>query len=957
MPNDGSITGNIDRQYSVDTLPDRAAPLKQHGTNVVDRSFRQTTVPLNSPENILSTLMEAAGHVGTAAGTYMQQKIDEDKTVQSLRFYSGLAPSDDATKAGYRAHAVLAMNNKVLNSSARLKSEAETFTGTDDEWEQKVRDAQASDYESVLQQHPALKDDPLTSKAVATMYGEQVPGIAATRIGAKLRMEHEGRLNTFRDNLRVRTDGLTPEESDKAITGVMDGSDPLQLTKGEREKELIALAIERSENGDLSMIDYTKRYTGGQKTSLWERSNALQKAEISGKKVYWMKHQDQIATEKQTLQDRLDKGELTRDEFFAAAQGLNDKYSNLAYTDDSMIHGYRSSIKDKPWLVQEGYANAVGATIDELKSGKFNGNRAGFFARAGQDNVKLNGMVWTDNAMREAWEQHEKDIATNTDITAYTREFFTQTVAGSVPLGQRGLDSKTNDAVIEAAKKVINQEANKEIAVLPGNHTPQMEQAIRDKYMASYMQYLSASRLKDKEFERILSSFKLTDMADAPNMKNLNSNTERAIQLYTSMDEGAKQLHMSKEDRAVFENFLSYVEQGHPRVSAMEKAIFAYQHPRNVTGDDLKAVRAAAKSAADASTSRYGSKAGFFPGTVWMGLATETAPGWYQSLHREEAEKAVLANMIGGVLDAKAAAKLYRDGFEATHTQLPNGMWVKGTLPVLSDRMKVAPVDVPKVLSTYLEMNQHELEDMGHVPISEMYFVTNPERGTFQIKTRLGDTLNMPTPLEEMKRGSDAYLRNKPGLLDKIKGAAASYVGLSQPENHPEDREKLVHTIAYVEGNGGFDSKAGVFKPYRDSNGKQWNIGYGLRISDKEYNQDYIVRNGDRYNLGRLRPSQITLNVARGLLESELDRGAGEVRKYWKGYDQLPSKYQGVLMALHYNTGSVKPSNWPKLMEAMNNKDDEGVRREMVTSYTNKDGNKVVLSERAATVYKRLFNK
>ena len=962
MAVDGSETSNIERQSIGELLPDRSAPRKRHNANVVDRSFKQSATPVGTPENILGALAEAAGHIGTAAGTYMQQKVDEDKTVQAMRFYEGMAPSDDTTTAGYRTHAVLAMSNKVLDSTAILKKEAASFTGTDEEWQGRVRAAQTADHNAIMEKYPSLKHDPLASKSIVAMYGEQVPSIAATRISAKLAQEHEQRLNTFRDHIRVRVDGLKPEEADKVLMGVMDDSDTLQLTKGEREKELSSLAIERAEGGDLSMIEFTKRYNGGQKTSLWERSHAIQRAEESGKKVYWMKRQDEIATKKVALQERLNKGELTRDEFFAQAQGLNSEMAGLAYTDDSMIAAARKTEKETPWLNQAKYATKRTASLDELESGKFRGDKKGWFTRAGKDNESENAMVWTDEAMMAAWEKHERGTAEATDITQYTTEFFTQTVAGSVPLGQRGFDTKTNDAIIAAAKQVIEREGKREIAMLPAGSTPEQAQAIKDKYTAQYTQYLSASRLKDPEFVRLLSSFKLTDMSDAPNMKSLNPNTERALQLYTSMDEGARAEHMpDKADRAVFENFLSYVSQGHSRVAAMEKAIFAHRHPRNLTPDDLKAVKAKAKSAASESTSRYGSKWGLVPGAVWAGLASETAPDWYKRLHTEEFEKGTLANMLGGVVDAESAAKLYRDGFENTHTKLPNGMYVKGTLPVLADRMKVVQEDVATYFKTYLDMNKESLEDAGNVPISDMYFVTNPERGTFQIKTRLGDTLNAPAPLTDLKRGAGAFLDNKKSdYLKKIKDGVSDATGvltLSRPETHIEDKENLVRTIALVEGNGGFDKNVGVFKPYRDGNGKQWNIGYGLSITDKEYNQDYIIRGGERYNLGRLKPSQITPNVAKSLMEDELARGDKEVRKYWKGYDELPAKYKGVLLSLHYNTGNVKPSNWPRLMEAMKNRDDEGVRREMITSYTTRGGDRVALTGRADTVYKRLFNK
>lgn len=957
MAIDGSETGNIERQSLGDPLSAQRNPLKQHGLNVVDRSFKQTATPVGTPENIMNTLLEAAGHVGTAAGTYMQKAVDEDKTVQSMNFYNGLAPSDEATTAGYRAHAVLNMSNKVLTSTAALKKDAETFIGTDGEFNQKVKESQSADHAALIAEYPQLDNDPLAGKAIVAMYGEQVPAIAAVRQSAKLAQEHEGRLNTFRDHIRVRVDGLSEPEADAVLNGVMDHSNTLQLTKKDTEKELSVLALEKAEVGDLSLINYTKRYTGGQATSLFDRSNALQKGEIAGKKVYELQHQEVIAKEKMELQGKLEGGLLTKEEFLLAAGNMNRRHSNLAYTDDSMLSNIKRTDKETPYLNQTAQANSIAATTDALNRGEFKGNRAGFFTRAGGDNVRHGAMVWTDNAMNAAWMKHEADTAVNTDVIKYTSEFFTQTRAGSVPLGQRGLDTKTNDDIIASAKLVIDREGKREIAALPAGHTPQDEQAIKDKYTASYMQYLSASRLKDPEFVRLLSSFKLTDMADAPNMKHLNSNTERAILLYTSMDEGAKAEHIpDKADRALFENFLSYTDQGISRVSAMEKAIYANRHPRVLTSAELKDAESQARTAANASTSSW---KGYIPG----GFTDANAPAWYQAIHEFEIRRDTIANMLGGVIEPKAAAQLARTGFENTHTKLPNGMFVKGTLPVLSTLMKVHPNDVPTVFMTYLEMNKNDLEDIGHVPIADMYIATSPQRGTFQVKTKLGDTLGLPSALTELKKGAGAFLDNKrfdwkKALEGMDVGSATGGLGgspqtLTHPENSIEDNAKLERTIAYVEGSGGFDRAAGSFKPYRDGNGNQWNIGYGLAISDKEYKRDYIIRDGTRYNLGNQRPSNITLNVAKQLMDSEINRGQNEIRSYWKGYDDLPVKYQHVLSSLHYNIGSVKPSNWPKLMEAMNNRDDAGVRREMITSFKNAKGERFVLNGRAKDVADR----
>lgn len=960
MAIDGSETGNIERQSLGDPLASRTQPLKQHGSNVVDRSFKQTATPVGTPENIMNTLLEAAGHVGTAAGTYMQRQVEEDVTKQSSNFYQGMQPSDDTTTAGYRAHAVLAMSNATLLSTARLKNEALTWNGTDAEWDAHVAASQTTDRTALDEKYPALKSDPLAGKAIVAMYGEQVPAIAASRIGAKLAQEHEARLLTLRDSIRVRADGLKPEDQYKVYDAAYEHGPALQFNTKDVDKEVSAFAIERAEAGDLSVMEYTKIPRDGHTSSLFDRSNALQKAEVAGKKVFEMQNQDVIAKEKLNLQERLLNGEMTEQEFMTEAGAMNRKHSNLAYTDDSMLATIKASRKPPkdPAMLHAGEdATAKTKLETDLAAGVYGERGEGYFSAGQVLNDKATRPVVSAEWLMSSLEKWKKGVAENTDVTKYTSTFFTQDLAGSVPLGQVGLDTKTNDAIIASAKTVIDREGKREIAALPLNHSPADEQAIRDKYTALYIQKLSASRLKDPEFVRILGSFKLTDMADAPNMKNLNPNTERAITLYNSMDEGAKAEHIpEKTDRALFENFNTFVEEGHSRVSAMEKAIYANRHPRNLTSDDLKAIKSVSKSVAHDSTSNW-------VGAIPFSGTSMNAPDWYQAMLADKAEKGITANMMGGVIDPKSAAKLYKEGFDKNHTRLPDGKMVLGTIPVLAARMGTHPEDVPKVLSTYLEMNKDALEDAGHVPIKDMYLETNPERGTFVVKTRLGDTLGLPAPLSSIKTGAGAFLENKKFNWTKAMegfnaGDAMGTLGVAPPtlnhsENHVEFTRSRNRTVAFVEGNGGFDTKIGTFKPYRDGNGKQWNIGYGLAISDKEYKQDYIVRQGVRYDLGNKKPSMITATVAANLMEGELSRGEGEIRSYWKNYDKLPDKYKIVLSSLHYNTGNVRPQNWPKLMEAMNNGNDAAVRKEMVTSFKTTKGEKFVLTGRAKTVADR----
>ncbi len=65
------------------------------------------------------------------------------------------------------------------------------------------------------------------------------------------------------------------------------------------------------------------------------------------------------------------------------------------------------------------------------------------------------------------------------------------------------------------------------------------------------------------------------------------------------------------------------------------------------------------------------------------------------------------------------------------------------------------------------------------------------------------------------------------------------------------------------------------------------------------------------------------------LLKRDLRIKAGELQRNWPDFDTYPAELQESMLDLHFNTGSVTPKRWPKLNDAIQNKDKQGIIREM----------------------------
>lgn len=124
----------------------------------------------------------------------------------------------------------------------------------------------------------------------------------------------------------------------------------------------------------------------------------------------------------------------------------------------------------------------------------------------------------------------------------------------------------------------------------------------------------------------------------------------------------------------------------------------------------------------------------------------------------------------------------------------------------------------------------------------------------------------------------------------------------------------------------GRDPQSGVWVPHASIEGGNPTIGFGHKVTDAELKS------------GRFDGGISDADVQR-LFREDLNKAKLEASQNVPNWDKLEKKYQNVIANIQFNTGDFTPKKWPRLTAAINRKDDEAVRREMVTVVKDSKGN------------------
>lgn len=903
----------------------QSAQLTQRGGRTVNTAYQTSRVEDGADlgVNILNTVLNASGQALQLSGQKFKQKIEDDKVRQMNRALLDLQPTDDSTQAGYVAHGIVGVQNEVLKETKRLEQLAATFQGSDEEWQEELVQSRSRVQEGAFSKYPQLDSEESRNQflgVITNSFLEQSPRLTTARISGKLEQERQARITTFQENLLQKMEEVPDSEVANVIGPLIsENRKALQLSQVEAEAVLMQAAIDAANRGDKRLINFTKTYGG--KVSLFDKEGKLQNAEKVADKVWAAENVGAIAMSKDSLNTSFLSGDITWPQMAAAAEELNTKTGNTAYTDDQLL-----SLKN----------------------------------------------------------QRQRAIASKVDLSLLMEQANSASLEGGRPVGITSQDDKQKQALVEEKQsefELIEQSIIRQSPEIADD--PEAMRQLRNRTNQMFSEWISSNQLVNEGWKEQFNTVLNYNLDNVDENTDIPSNLNDVLDLWHTLPAGSRVDHASPQAHAMLTNYEEFLAQGKSPIQALALSQKAVRSNKTFGTDQFKKIRSAAASAAKDLTS--GS---------W--LPFDSAPSWYRDIMTERLEAATITNMKAGYLSPEKAAKDAASAFERHHTTLKNGQLIFGDRTTVASQMQVNPEDIELTLDTYLEMNSEQLLDRaGGASLDELYYDVVPGRGIAYIRSGVnGMPVTPPIVLSELKVGRDEYLNSrKAARLERANRQQLARPGADLSSNNPtvlaltEQREadiersrmesidgwtgaarldearptqaamkpeqNKVFEAALMEAENsikdGYNKELGVWTPHKSLEGGTDTIGYGHKLTAAEARRGYIELEGKRYKFTD-GDSEITEQVALKLMRKGVADAERSLKKAWSSYDELPDKYQKVLINLQFNTGSATPSNWPKLKEAMLSGDDSKVRSEMITSYTGRTGNKKILEERARLI-------
>lgn len=874
----------------------------------VNTAYQTSSVEVGADRGvqILNSVLNASGQALSAAGQRYKERIEDDKVRQMNRALRMLSPSDDSTQAGYVAHGLVGVQNGVLESTKRLEELAKTFTGTNEEWDDVLASERQSIQDTAFSNYPALTDPEQRQQflsVITNAFLEQAPRLTAARESAKIEQERQARLSTFETNLLQRMSGETPNFNRDMSALMNENSKALRLTQTEVDTVLINAAVTAAQSGDSRLVEYSKQHGGD--VSLFARSGKLQQAEKTAQRVWSAENAGAVAMAKDELNTQFQSGDLQWPEFLAAAEDLNAKTGNTAYTDDSLL---------------------------ALKN------------------------------------QRQRSIASKVDINGYLKQGDLAGKGGGKPVGLSVQDPKTKDMIVDAVVdkfSLIEQSIINNSPELADN--PQALRQLANKTNARIAEWLTTNQLTNKGWKEQFDTVLNYNLDNVEADTSLPTNLADVLELWQTLPAGSKVEHASPQAAAMLSNFEDFRAQGKGDIQALSLAQKAVRSNRTFSSKELKNIESAASSAADDLTS--GSWLPFDSAPSWyedlmaqnlkQAILTNMKAG-YVSIDKAATDAKAAFEKHYTTLDNGQLVFGNRQALAGEMAVSPDDIeltldtYLEMNKEQLLDRAGGANLDelyydvIPGRGIAYVRSGINGMPVSAPIVLSEIkvgrdeYLATRKAEkaqatqdivsgvtGSVQSEVITGEV----QPVEPDGWTGAARLDGRMPIQEAMlpEATAAFEQAMKQAENSVK---------------AGFDKKTGTWTPHKSLEGGTDTLGYGHKLTKAEVKRGYIDIDGTSYKFTD-GDSEITEEVATALLRQDMAKSEKQLASSWEGFDKLPVKYKKVLINIQYNTGKANQATWPKLKEAMDKGDDAAVRNEMITSYRDSDGNKDILSERA----------
>jgi len=267
---------------------------------------------------------------GVAAEQYLEtakKKANADKIIQTDLAHKGQPASDDATKAGYLAHAAVTLQSRLAKSKIELKALADQ-NPSEEEWQAALSDSYTNtelEVTDAYQKH-GVKDAKLVQdldKLTSLGMSEIVPELRAYREVKKVEADEKDRINATVDSI-VSGQRANPSKSAEVIVKEAEAAMNAQKISPYDREGIFEDAVIVS--GSLSMVEAAKQFKNGRSTSVYDRSPSIQKMERQLLTVEKVKNEVEKGKFKVDLEGLLFNGEIDVEGFNAGVKLGEDQF-------------------------------------------------------------------------------------------------------------------------------------------------------------------------------------------------------------------------------------------------------------------------------------------------------------------------------------------------------------------------------------------------------------------------------------------------------------------------------------------------------------------------------------------------------------------------------------------------------------------------------------------------------
>lgn len=171
-------------------------------------------------------------------------------------------------------------------------------------------------------------------------------------------------------------------------------------------------------------------------------------------------------------------------------------------------------------------------------------------------------------------------------------------------------------------------------------------------------------------------------------------------------------------------------------------------------------------------------------------------------------------------------------------------------------------------------------------------------------------------------------------------------------QTKPSEMHQFLEALKKVENAPkiGYDISMDAWQPHASLEGGTDTIGYGHKLRPSEHDKRKVMIRG-LYHDFPVADSAISelfledVEFFEKLVQEEWKENKPESAYSWMF---MEPKYRAVLVNVAFNVGTT--TAFKKLYKAIETRDNESVRREMVTSYKNPQGHRIKLTKRAQII-------